>query len=342
MTYTEHRCPSCGAPLAPPSAVRSIRCAYCATLLAPSKDGWRAAAPPAADEPLDEPHLPRAWLGGHRYAIRGALARGETCDVHWARRDARITELVVLKIARGGERREALAREARVLGDLAERRAQGVDHFGRLGPQLVAHGPARRGMRGDEGDETALATRWRSGFVHTLADVRAAYPSGVPAEHGVWIWKRVLEVLNWVHAAGWVHGAVTPRHLLVHARDHGVVLAGWSRARHRVPATPVETPSADEHLFYPASVRAGAPAGPAVDVAMSARAVAYALGAAPETGSLPASVPESIAALVRANLEPETATEDAWALRDRLDAAARAALGPPRYHHFQMPGWPTA
>lgn len=64
--------------------------------------------------------------------------------------------------------------------------------------------------------------------MHALEDVRRAYPNGVDPRASVWIWKRLLELLGWVHRAGYTHGAVIPHHLILHAKDHGVVLAGWS------------------------------------------------------------------------------------------------------------------
>jgi len=113
----------------------------------------------------------------------------------------------------------------------------------------------------------------------------------------------MLEVLGWLHRAGWSHGAIVPPHLLVHARDHGVALVGWSRAT--------------------------APAQGAADVAMSARAVLYALG------DDPAVVPSELAELLRRNADPSSAT-DAWALKDQVDAVARTVFGPPKYIPFSL------
>ena len=125
---------------------------------------------------------------------------------------------------------DLLAREHEVLTALEASRAQGAPHFTRLLPQRVALGTARLGMRGELGERRVAVHRWRSGFVHTFDDVAREHPTGITAGHAVWIWKRMLELLGWIHASGWVHGAVLPPHLLVHARDHGVTLVGFSRA----------------------------------------------------------------------------------------------------------------
>jgi len=137
--------------------------------------------------------------------------------------------------------------------------------------------------------------------VHTFADVAAAHPHGIPAAASVWLWKRVLEQLGWVHRAGFAHGALSAPHLLVHARDHGVALLGWS---HAVPPTP--------------SARAA-------DLAASAHCVLTLL----RDGA----TPEPLARLLR------TPADDAWQVRDQLDATARQVFGPPKYIPLPMPGW---
>ncbi len=228
----------------------------------------------------------------------GQLAKGEHSDVYLARRDARVTELVVVKMARGAD--GSLAAEWQVLEKITKSTAQGAPHFTRLLPQPVAHGTARLGMHGRDGERRVTIVRWRSGFVHTFDDIATAYSGGVKPESSVWLWKRILELLGWVHLAGWSHGAITAPHLVVHARDHGVVLIGWSRA---VPATP---------------------AGRNADLAASAACMKRLLN-----GSAPA----PIAALL------DQPGDDAWAARDRLDAAARTVFGPAKYIPFSMPGW---
>ncbi|MBX3227808.1 MAG: hypothetical protein KIT84_15735 [Labilithrix sp.] len=307
--YTVHRCPHCGGPLPAPSATRMERCKFCSLLLAPGPGGWRAAPAEARDEPLLEPHLPRLWVGGLRYAVLGRLAHGDASDVYRARRDARLTEHVLLKIARTEADHARLEREQETLAALESSRVQGAAHFTRLLPQRVDHGVARLGMNGRDGECRCTVLRWRSGFVHTFDDVFRAHSAGVTPESSVWMWKRVLELLGWVHRNDVVHGAVVPAHMLLHARDHGVVLAGWSSA-----------------------ARSGGSVTPQTDIAMSAQAILRALGGA--------SAPAPLARLLEMHAHREAGCEtDAWALKDRLDAVAREVFGPPRFVRFEMPGW---
>ncbi|WP_236519306.1 hypothetical protein [Sandaracinus amylolyticus] len=314
----------------PPSATRARRCEYCAALLAPGPGGWQPAAHEACDEPLVDPARPRAWIGGARYALLGRLARGEGSDVFLARRDRRLTELVSIKALRAHGDRDLLEREQWVLESLENSRVAGAAHFTRLVPQRVAHGLARLGLHGDEGERRVSVMRWRSGFVHTMRDVLDAYPSGVSAETSVWMWKRILEQLGWTHRSGWVHGAVLPEHLIVHARDHGVVLVGWSRAARPGESLVALTEGAED--FYPSEAMNGVPVSTHTDLTMSARVMRKVLG----SQSIPAPLAQLLETHARGDADMES---DAWALKDRLDRVAREAFGPPRFVPFAMPGW---
>ena len=293
------KCPSCGAP-APLGGWPLAPCAFCGSTLASDVRDLASHAPEDA---------PRIDLGGRRYALLGLLARGERSDVFLGKRDARLTEMVVVKLLRDREDEASLAAEWRAIEALERSEIQGAEYFTTLLPQRVAHGLAstRRGAR------FASVFRWRSGFQHTLEDVRAAHPGGVDPRTGVWIWKRTLELLGWVHRSGWVHGNLLPAHVLVHPRDHGVLFAGWSRA----------TRSADV----------------APDVAATARSLIHVLGGDPARGTLPLSVPEPLGVLLSRHADPDDRTEDAWQLLERVGAAGREAYGPPAYHRLDMPGW---
>jgi len=319
----------------PPPSTRTQRCGYCSALLAPGPGGWRAAAVDPSEEPLLEPHRPRVWAGGLRYAILGRIARGEACDVFLARRDGRLTERVLIKILRSSGDADLLDREQRALETLEKSRAQGAPYFARLLPQRVDHGVLRLGMHGAEGERRASVFRFRSGFVHTMDDVFSAHPSGVSAETSVWLWKRILETLGWVHQSGLVHGALLPQHLLVHARDHGVAIVGWSCASSpgdKLPAT-----NASLRAYYPDDVWRGEPASTRVDLCMSARVLLKALGGSVDRA--PSSTPAPLARLLESHARGEARVADAWLVRDELDRVAREVFGPPRFVPFAMPGW---
>ncbi|NMO15443.1 hypothetical protein HPC49_33785 [Pyxidicoccus fallax] len=333
------KCPGCGAnfPLPAPNGI--VVCEYCrAVVSASGAPVWPMPESPEDDPPF-APDRPRVTVAGTRYVLLGRLGRGDGSDVFLARRDGRITEMVVLKVVRALSDADLVAREYDVLEALHRLDTQGAEHFTRLLPQPVARGEVKDPV----GVSRAAAVyRWQSGFQHSLTDVREAYPDGVDPRAAVWMWKRLLEVLGFVHRSGYIHGAVLPPHVLVHPRDHGVMLVGWSSAvtfdgdRGRLPST-----SASHRAFYPAAEWRGVAPGPTTDLIMAARTIAWVLGGDPATGSTPTSVPPPLADLLRrlCDEDPHPFTGDAWRSKELVDAAARESFGPPKFIPFTLPGW---
>jgi len=310
-----------------PLASRAQRCGYCATLLAPSGGAWAAAPSEAVEEPLRHPTRTRFWIGGHRHALLGRLAVGRQSDAFLAERDGRLTERLVIRFARSQEAESGLRREDAVLSALQQSQAQGNHHFTRLLPQRVALGIGRLGPQGQGGERFAAAHRWRSGFVHSGLDVQRAHPSGVAPEHVVWMWKRLLEVLGFVHASGFAHGAIAPEHVLVHAKDHGALPCGWSHAGKM--GEPIR---GEAH---------GRVLSAALDLSMVARTLCVLSGGTADAPQ--GAVPEPIAILLRAHAAGDLdATTSTWTWGERVQAAATEVFGPPRFVPFSMPGWDQA
>ncbi|MCP3143529.1 protein kinase family protein [Pyxidicoccus xibeiensis] len=332
------KCPGCGAKLPIPSAPNGILvCEYCGAMVSASGAAvWPMPARPADDPPF-APDRPRVTVAGTRYVLLGRLGRGDSSDVFLARRDARITELVVLKVVRALSDADLLTREYEILEALQRSEAQGAEHFSRLLPRPVARGP----VKDPEGTPRAAAVyRWHSGFQHAFTEIREEYSSGVDPRAAVWMWKRLLELLGFVHRAGYAHGAVLPPHLLVHPRDHGLMLVGWASAvryttRQKLPAF-----SAAHRDFYPQALLRGETPDPTTDLVMSARCIAWLLGGDPVSGAMPGGVPPALADLLRRQCDEKPAeAADAWRLKELVDQAARESFGPPKFIHFTMPGW---
>lgn len=316
-------CESCGAPL---DAAWTELVVICRSCSAPSQ--------PAGPVPLVHPDdgRPRLSVDGRTYLVEARLADGESSRVFRARWVARLGELVVLKVQRAAADGDLLRREHDVLRQL--QRAPGGDGLARRLPAPIALGPLRDPFAGTGSagplsravrQERLVAVHgWRPGFVHTLEDVARAHPSGVPGPVAVWLLKRLLEALAFVHGAGLCHNALTPAHVLVHPRDHGAVPVGFSLAG--PPGARVAgVVTAASHLLPPTFARDRV-AHPRWDVAMATIAVA--------TVSRPTG---AVGALFERLARGEEA--DAWAARAALDAAALATHGPPRYAPLPMPGW---
>ncbi|MEL6345840.1 MAG: hypothetical protein AAFV53_22205 [Myxococcota bacterium] len=319
-------CEQCGAPVDAPWAELVITCGACGTQHFPGKPD--APIPPRI--PVDE--RPRINLGGRTYVIEGQLARGDSSVVFRARWVVRLGELVVVKVLQALDDDDLMRREWETLHALRASTADGARHYVTRLPAPVAMGLIRT-----DRERRAAAYRWKSGFVHTLEQVGAQHRAGVDGRIVVWILKRLLEQLGWLHRAGFVHGAVVPAHVLVHPRDHGAILVGWTVA---TPWThgrtrPLPAVPARWRGMYPGADRPQAT--PALDIAMACQC-ARAVGG--WTEAVKEAISPQHAALKRV-LDRGTSgkEDDAWALRDALVAASKEAYGPPAYTPLTMLGW---
>jgi len=337
-------CPQCGAPLPAVAAMaRDAQCAYCGLSFAVGPDivyasDFRANREGAEREAaLGGDRLVR--VGGVTYRLEGRLARGESSDVFLAERITPVPERVVIKVLRASGDADLLAREEQALLSLQASRAQGSERLSSRVAQPVAFGPLEDDR---SAGSPAAVLRYVSGFFLTLADVRQAYPGGIDPRAAAWIWRRILEALAWVHASGWAHAAIVPPHLLVHPRDHGVMLVGWSCAVKLSSAEPPPALVAAHLAIYPEDVRQGGAASVATDLVMAARCVVQLLGGDAESGRVPSLTPAPFAGLLREVAAAPLGSRDAWTLHRQVGEAAREAFGPPAYHPFAMPGWPEA
>lgn len=311
-------CPQCSAPLPRAARWRTVDCTYCgATIVrgaetierASFRQAWqRARSAPATGQEL-------VWRDA-RHALLAPLGTGDSADVWLAQRLGALPERVTLKLARNEDAaRDRLLTEAETLEALQHLATPGAAYFTRRLPQPIGTGLA---VGLPEGARTALLLRHPPGFWGSLAQVRQFNPQGIDPRHGVWLWRRMLEVLAFVHDNGWVHGALTPEHALVHPRDHGVLLIGWADA---------SRPRASAHG-----------AAVARDLMQSAWTVRALLAgatsdAAPGTD---ARTPAPMAALLRECSEDAAACArlGARGIEQALSAASQAAFGAPQFVAF--------
>jgi hypothetical protein len=320
-------CNVCGAPLDAPSWDAFVLCKYCRRTSAVGD------APTSA---MPDDGRPRVSIGGRVYVVEGLLAKGDSCDVFRARWAMRLGELCVLKVSRSLGDGDLLRREWQAIAQLRASTVPGAQHFSALLPVPIARGVIRETTpEGESIARSANVYQWRSGFVHTLDEVIATHPEGIDGRVGVWLWKRLLEVLHFVHSAGMAHGAVLPTHVLVHPRDHGATLVGFATATPLGARVPVRSRS--HAAWYPAEREASREA----DLLMAARCIARALSPVTSRASgftAPPSLPQPFAALLTQALSGASSI-DAWSWRDRLNVASQEAYGPARYSPLVMPGW---
>jgi len=245
-------------------------------------------------------------IAGRSYRVLGRLGEGEHWEVLLAEACGALRQRVTVKLARSSS--NTLSHEANTLRHLQALQTDGSAYFGQRLPQVVVMG--RTGEAGHERD--ALVLRHPTGFWGSLSDVLAFHPHGVQdVRHAVWLWRRALELLAYVHRAGWTHGDLRAEHWLVQPADHGVLLIGWGRAR-----------------------QGGDAARDLMQSAWTIRSLLH--GHGDDAPPIPQRVPAALARLLRA------ASEDAaWCARlgaQQLDlavvAAAEEAFGPPQFVPF--------
>ena len=332
-------CPQCNAPLSPHRFARTIVCSYCGTTVQLDEASVSAAKFHAAfqvwNSPENYPFASWISIGESHWALTKCIAHGQISDVYTARRARWPTELALLKVLRDPKDSKRFDNEWEALQALQRSQAPGAQTFTTLIPQSILHGESTAGSH--VGKRVSLF-RWASGFRHTFDEVQQAYPQGIPPRASIWIWRRILEVLSFIHASGMVHGAVLPPHLLIQENDHGVRLVGYSCAGRT--GEKLRTLSPDFEPFYPQPTHSWSTLTAQLDLVMSARCIAALLGGNPETASVPAAVPTPLAAVVqRIALTKPTSrpSEDAWALREELGQIAKEAFGPPQFMPIVMP-----
>ena len=329
-------CPQCNAPLAPHRFARSVVCAYCGTTVQLGEASVSAESFRKALRIWNSPasYQISSWIsiGESYWALHKRIANGSISDVYTGQRARWPTELAIIKLLRDHQDTTLFDKEWEVLQQLQGSEAPGSDTFTTLLPQPIVRGNI---SAGSHAGQRVHIFRWTSGFYHTLEEVRGAYPQGIPPRASIWVWRRLLEVLAFIHNSGMVHGAVLPAHLLIQENEHGVRLVGYGSAgpvdtRLRTVAPRVES-------FYPGSARS---LTAQLDITMSARCIVAILGGNPETGTLPGTVPPRLARLVRqvALTDPNTSARgDSWSIREELGVIAGEVFGPPQFIPIVMP-----
>jgi hypothetical protein len=268
----------------------------------------------------------RAVIEGrlHAYVLGEHLATGDLATLFRVRfREADADHDGVLKLVRSPANCDLGEAEGRALRALA----RGVDpRFRAFLPELVEAFRLRDAATG--AIRSAVVTRALvPGFV-SLAQVGAAYPDGLDARDGAWMWRRLLVALGAAHGAGVVHGAVTPEHVLVHPALHGLVLIDWCYSS-LAPFGPLTAIVPSRRALYPPEILARGPASPSGDIFMATRVMASLLDAA-----APRALRRFAAGCTLAG--PAARPSDAFALLAELDDHLDR-LWPRAFRPFSMP-----
>jgi len=313
MAWIALTCPQCGSPLPRVALWRAVKCGACGALVVRSEDSlltretFRQAFIRASQNSVGGRTV---VCGGNSYQIIQVLGTGEISQVHLARRIGSLPLLATVKLSSISRAEVLYAHEAEVSRELQllDRDGAGA-YFSTLLPEVIAQGAVDRNH-----GEQALVLRHPTGYWGSLATLNERFAFGLDPRHAVWIWRRMLEILNFIHINGWCHGDVRPEHALVHPPNHGVRFIGWSSAR-----------------------KVAGEKDKGADLCRSARVVQVLLCGASDSG-LPNSVPAGLAQLVTCAATDEgfCRSQGGEGLDAQLRAEAKVAFGPPSYVPFEI------
>jgi hypothetical protein len=311
-------CPRCFAALAASAAF----CARCGL-------GTHLADPAAAAQPMDQA------VGGRLYRVLDRIGVGSRSTVYRCQFGGpRSPGEGTFKVARDPVSNGALAREAEAL-----RHLHAADPAGQFTPFLptVLESFGYVGGRAEPPRHANVLrmhpdVRSPVDDLYTLAELRAAYGSGLDARHMAWIWRRLLTVLGFAHAHGVAHGAVLPVHVLIDPADHKLVLIGWCDAT--LPGRPPVSVPPSVPADYRAWVSTDRFPSFAADLRLAARCMADLLGRGDGDRPDPAVDPAIARHLDRA---VNAADANAWQLRAEFDQLIEALWGPRQFRPLTMP-----
>lgn len=189
------------------------------------------------------------------------------------------SEKVLIKAARASADNDLLLNEQKAL-----QKIQNDNVFGLLGANFVSTLIDSTRVKITGGFIRLNFIKYLDDFT-TLADIIRAHPNGIDPRHAVWMWNKLLVAIDLAHANGVIHGAVTPEHVLVNTKEHGIVLSGWTCSSiTENGSTWGKAVALDTRYraWYPDEVVNKEPLLPSVDISMAARCIIAVLGGNPE------------------------------------------------------------
>jgi len=257
-------------------------------------------------------------------------AKGDLCDVFTATTSDEFGKPhgAAIKILRDPRDSDLLDTEAKVLKLLWDPTRVDSDHFTKYLPKLleattldIGGGKKRRA------NVLSLHSQRMS-----LATLKEKIPEGIDPRDMAWMFRRVLEMLTWVHRQGFIHGAVTPDHVLVSAHHHGAKLIDWSYACNVEKKERIKAVSTKWEKWYPPEVfDKKQPITAATDVYMAARIA--------DRLVTPALMPPAMRRLfdICQQAKPAARYANTWQVYEEFDLILKKLYGKPTFREFKLP-----
>lgn len=257
----------------------------------------------------------------HRsYQALDVFAKGDASMIY-------TTDVALLKVVNNATDNDLLDHEVTVIKAL-RRPEKGFESF-------IQHLPAVE-------DTLRVGSRRVNAFalphvpLTSIAAIMKAFPHGIDPRDAVWMWRRALRILGYVHHRGYTHGAVTPDHLMMDLANHNITLVGWTAA---VKEGPLKIIAPAYRDLYPHEMANKQPAEEALDLYMLGKVIIRLLGGDTKTNSVPKGVPKQMGLMLRGcTMEaPQHRFDNAWWLHDEVNLHLIKWFGPRKFRVFTMP-----
>lgn len=232
MLLTALSCPQCGGVLPKAARWMLVTCPHCGAKVSANQHVVRRVAFSQAHDRIwstlaADAAQRQVKIGDRSVRLLAPLSSGESSDVFLGEREGPFVERLTVKVARRSADVHRYDAAGNVLRALQSSKVTSAPFFTTFLPQVVAVGVDHR--LHSEG-RAVLLLRHPSDYWGSLDRVLTHNTRGIDARHIVWMGSRCLDLLGFVHASGWTHGALSLDHLLVQPQDHGTMFVGWSHA----------------------------------------------------------------------------------------------------------------
>ncbi len=270
-------------------------------------------------------------VGKRHYTLKGWQASGDIASVYHGYFEDAGKQDIAFKVADHASDNDLMKNEADILKELYPA-SEAEDKYYRFLPRLLDTFMLK-GSKGSQRRVNVLPLFSDSNHYYSLAHVRQVHSDGLDFRDVVWIYKRVLSALGFIHRQGFVHGALVPPNILVDAVGHGARIIDWCFA---VPVKGKETVKAVSKnygaLYAPEILKKEKPS-PASDIFMAANIALELIGDQRRV------TPEPVIQFLEScrATDPRRRPNDAWHLYDEFDQLLVRLVGKPRYRKLAMP-----
>ncbi len=182
-------------------------------------------------------------------------------------------------------------------------------------------------------DTNAILMREVKGV--TVEEILNKYPSGVPAEHVMWMLERLLSACGYLHANYVVHGNIKPENIIINKETHNVSLVGFSFCVQNANTKSARYKIVNDYYTAP-EVNKDALVNPSSDIFSIGKIAIKLLGGDVSSCGMPICIDERVRTFIRqmVNTSIKLRPNDAWKLWSELIELRTEVFGTKRFQKF--------